>query len=111
MKIYRIALSGMCGLHKEEFYQSEEKAKLRFDEIIEEKKKDPQTLSDDQCAEEMQQDKNFTEARIYPPIRESHYIRRLREVFWSYGSMQSDENGSEFYSNTDEIIMDEITVE
>ncbi len=111
MKIYRTTLSGMCGYYNEEFYVDIDKAKKRFEDIIGEKKKDKQTLTDSQCVDEMQQDKNFTEVKHYPHVKESHYIRRLREVMWSYGSMQSNENGSEFYSNTDEIIMEEITVD
>jgi hypothetical protein len=107
--IYRTAIFGMYGYYEDEYFDTLEKAEKRFAEIIEEKKKDKNTLNDKDCNLEGQQEKNFTETNINTMMEENNAsIKVLKSIAWSYGFDQCSEEGTEFYSYTDEIVLHQI---
>lgn len=109
-QIYRVGISGMFGYNEESFYTSKDTAFQAFDNLVEKKRKNKNTLSDKDCESEMQQTRNFSEVEHYPNVKETNCIKRLKEVLWSYGYNQSSENGTEFYSYTDHLILEEIDI-
>ena len=108
MKIYQVCEEGMYGPLDDEYFDSLEKAEKRFTEFIEEKKKDEDTLTDDQYCDEGYGEKNFTEL-VYA-IPQKNNKRYIRNLSYGYGNDVSNENGTEFYSYISSIVLYEIDV-
>jgi hypothetical protein len=109
-KIYRVGLESY-GIYYEKFYPTLDSAQKAYEQLVEEKKKAPQTLSDEDMEEyeEGYDSKNFTEST--PPTTDKDGKITLRRTFWSYGYNSDYEGGTEYYTSTDHIILEEIPIE
>ncbi len=109
-KIYRVGIESY-GMYYEKFYLTLDSAQKAYEQLIEEKKKDPQTLKDEDLEEygEGYDGKNFTET-ISSGV-EHQGVKNLKRTFWSYEYKDSNECGTEYYSSTDHIVLQEISLE
>lgn len=111
--IYRVGIAGgMSGFYYEKFYTTLGEATKAFETLLAKKKKTEETLSDEDCQEYGEGEHNFEEmdGGCYSKT-EKENKKCLRRIRWSYGYDQDYEGGTEFYTTTDELWLEEIIVE
>ena len=103
-KIYRVAILGMYGYEEEKFYRLKTFAEIKFSKLIAEKRVQNDTLNDGAFCMEGFGDKNFEEWDM-PGDAGSGILKRVK---YGFAEETNDENGHEFYSYCQDIILEEI---